>query len=88
MHKLISNLARVAISGGAILLALTIIVLPRIATTQVNPLAAGCGGACGMQSGTSCTFGGNCTGSCSCGICDFANPYDHTLYCGHYVPGD
>jgi hypothetical protein len=81
MNKLITSLARVAVCGGAILLAVTIFVMPRISRMQVHADLM-CGNYCGYQNGTTCVFIGTCTDNCACGLCNEVNPYNHNLSCG------
>jgi hypothetical protein len=80
MHKLIANLARVTVFSGAILLAVTILVMPKIAKMQVHA-GVMCGSYCGYQIGESCTIVGSCDSPCYCGVCNLANPVNQNLYC-------
>ena len=80
MQRVITNVSRVTMFICAILLAVTVFVMPKIATMQVH---AGimCGSYCGYQIGEACTILGSCDGTCYCGVCNLANPVNQNLYC-------
>ena len=80
MHKLIASLARVTFVGGAILLATTIFVMPRIATMRVHAGSMCPTGVCGQQTGNVCVYNAAYCGDCYCGVCDDTGS-SHNLTC-------